>query len=60
MIHLNPCRHRLLGRVVMNDDIAGEELGHAGGVIVHHKFFQLDGKGQILQEHARRLRQDHC
>ena len=43
----------------MYDDIAGKELGHAGGVIVHHKFFQLDGKGQILQQHARRLRQDH-
>ncbi|MNV35022.1 hypothetical protein D3C71_1264580 [compost metagenome] len=58
VVHLHACRHFFARGLVVDDDLAGEQLGHASGVVLHDEFLELDGKGQILQQHAIGLTQN--
>jgi hypothetical protein len=44
--------------VVVDHDFAGEQLGHAGGVVLDDELLQLHVEGQVLQHHAVGLAQD--
>ena len=58
VVHLDP-RFALLARgFVVDDDVAGKQLGHAGRVVLDDELFQLDDKGQLLQQDAVGLVQD--
>ena len=39
VIHLDPRRNLLAGFLIVNDDVTGEQLGHAGRVILHIELF---------------------
>lgn len=50
---------QLLARgLVVDDDLAGKQLGHARGVVLDDELLELHRKGQLLQQHAIGLRQD--
>ena len=50
MIHLDTLFQLFAGFAVMNHDFAGKQLGHAGGVVLHDEFFELNRKWQLLQQ----------
>ena len=52
MVHLNTRFLFLTCGLVMDDDVAGKQLGHARRVILDDEFFQLNDKGQFLQQDA--------
>ena len=58
VVHLDACFTLLAGGLVVDDDVAGKQLGHAGRVVLDDELFQLDDKGQILQQDAIGLVQD--
>ena len=58
VVYFDPRRRLLAGGLVVDDDVAGKKLGHAGRVILDDEFLQLDGKRQLLQQHATGLVQD--
>ena len=60
MVHFHTFFQLFASCAVMNDDIAGKQLGHASGVVLHNEFFELYRKWQLLQQDAIRLRQDSC
>ena len=45
--------------LVVNHDVAGKQARHARVVILDGEFLEFNGKRQLLQEHAIRLRQHH-
>ena len=38
--------------LVVNDDLARKQLGHAGGVVLNNELFQFNRKRQLLQKNA--------
>ena len=52
MVHLHPGRYFFAGVQVVDDDVTGKQFGHAGGVVLHEKLFQLNRKRQFLQQDA--------
>ncbi|MNT62679.1 hypothetical protein D3C72_2004230 [compost metagenome] len=52
MVHFHAGRRFLARGLVVDDDLAGKQLGHAGGVVLHDELLELDGKRQVLQQHA--------
>ena len=44
----------LAGLAVVDHDLAGEQLGHAGGVVLDDELLQLDRERQVLQQRCRR------
>jgi hypothetical protein len=48
----------LAGGEVVDHDVAGEQLGHAGGVVVDDELLELDRERQLLQQDAVGLAQD--
>ena len=55
VVHLDAGFLGLARFLVVNHNFAGEQLGHAGGVVLHDELLQLDGKRQLLEQHAVRL-----
>ena len=58
VIDLDALGDGFTGFVIVQDDFAGKQLGHAGVVVLNDEFFQLDREGQGLQQHAVGLAQD--
>ena len=58
MVDLDARGHLLARRLVVDHHLAGEQLGHAGGIVLNDELLQLHGKRQFLQQHAVGLRQD--
>ena len=58
MVHLDPCGNFLARGLVVDHDLAGKQLGHAGGVVLDDEFLELNGEGQLLQHDAVGLAQD--
>ena len=50
-VDLDRGRYGLPGRAVVDHDLAGEQLGHAGFVVVDDELLELDVKRQVLQHH---------
>jgi hypothetical protein len=48
----------LAGGAVVDHDLAGEQLGHAGGVVLDDELLELDRERQLLQQDAVGLAQD--
>jgi hypothetical protein len=58
MVHLHARGRGLARGLVVDHDLAGEQLGHAGGVVLHDEFLELHRERQLLQQHAVGLAQD--
>ncbi|MDT4829379.1 hypothetical protein FQZ97_627970 [compost metagenome] len=58
VVHLDARGHLLAALAVVQHHLAGEQLGHAGRVVVDDELLQLDGERQLLQQHAVGLVQD--
>ena len=58
VVHLHAGRCFLARGFVVDDDFAGKQLGHAGGVVLHDELLEFHRKRQLLQQHAVRLVQD--
>jgi len=58
VVYLDPRWHFFASGFVVNHDFAGEQFWHAGGVVLDNKFFELNGKGEFLQQDAVRLIQN--
>ena len=58
MVDLDARRHLFARGLVVDHHLAGEQLGHARGIVLDDELLQLHGEGQLLQQHAVRLRQD--
>ncbi|ABA49046.1 hypothetical protein BURPS1710b_3743 [Burkholderia pseudomallei 1710b] len=58
LVDLDARRNPLARLAIDDDDVAREELRHAGRVIVDDEFLELDRERQILDQRARRLIED--
>ena len=58
VVDFDPRLNFLAGFFIVNHDVAGKQLGHAGGVVLNDKLLQFNRKWQLLQQHAARLVQD--
>ena len=58
VVHLHTGGRFLTRGLVVDDDFAGEQLGHARGVVLHDELLELDRKRQVLQQHTVGLAQD--
>jgi hypothetical protein len=58
VVHLDRAGVLLARGLVVNDDLAGKQLGHAGGVVLHDELLEFHGKRQLLQQDAVGLVQD--
>ena len=44
MVHLGARLNFLARHLVVDNDIAGKQFGHARGVVLHNEFFEFDGE----------------
>ena len=58
MVDLDPGLLDLAAVAVVDHDIAREQLGHAGRVVIDAELLELDVERQVLQQHAVGLGQD--
>ena len=58
VVHLDTRLLLLAGFVVLNHDLAGKQLGHAGFVILDDEFLEFHGERQVLEQNPRGLGQD--